>query len=258
MNLRAKLGYFLIRLGRFLPFLAVALMRPQDLIELNRQRYIRPGAIDDWGSEELVGNGLTATEQELLEGIPLKSGRALILDVGGGREAIALAHRNFEVVGLDFNPGMVATAQKNAARHGINLEGMVQEISTLEIPAESFDLMVLFAAMYSSIPTRHKRIQMLKRINRGLKHGGYFLCQFNLDPNFNLSSRAMHACRFLSLLSRGNRDYESGDVIWGSEFSHIFQSADDLRNEFIEGGFEVITLSSPESGWSGAILRKPG
>ncbi|MGA9754291.1 MAG: class I SAM-dependent methyltransferase [Desulfobaccales bacterium] len=231
-------------------------MRPKDLVELNRQRYFRPGAIDEWGKEELVADGLHPVEQEMLEGIPLKSGRVLILGVGGGREAIALARMGFEVVGLDFSPEMVAQAQKNAARHSINLKGMVQEFSSLEVPAGSFDLMVLFAAMYSSIPTRRKRIQMLTKINRGLKPGGYFLCQFQFDPKPHINYRAISARKIFARLTGGNRDYEVGDVIWGSEFSHIFQSTDDLRDEFIEAGFEVVSLNISEPGWSGAILRK--
>jgi ubiquinone/menaquinone biosynthesis C-methylase UbiE len=257
MNLRLKLGYALIRLGRLLPYLAVGLMRPKDLMELNRQRYCRPGALEDWGKEELAGDGLYPGEQEMLESIPLKSGRVLILGVGSGREAIALGRQGFEVVGLDFSPGMVAQAQKNAARQGMNLEGIVQNFSSLEVPADSFDLMVLSAAMYSSIPTCQKRIQMLRRINRGLKPGGYFFCEFQLDPQFTCNSRTIRAMHLFALLTGGNRDFEVGDIIWGSEFSHVFQTADELRSEFIQGGFEALSLHSPRGGWSRAILRKP-
>lgn len=49
------------------------------------------------------------------EKIPLKQGRVLVLCMGGGREAIALAQRGFEVVGVDFVPEVLEKARENAA-----------------------------------------------------------------------------------------------------------------------------------------------
>jgi hypothetical protein len=58
----------------------------------------------------------------------------------------------------------------------------------------------------------------------------------------------------------GNLQYEPGDRLAGdSEFIHVFSSEDEMRPEFEEGGFEVVTIqTSRESRVGGAVLRKPG
>jgi SAM-dependent methyltransferase len=169
-----------------------------------------------------------------------------------------MARMGFEVVGVDYIKDMVEKARANAARHGVAIQGLVQEISQLDVQLASFDLVVIFSAMYSSIPTRTRRVQMLKRIHDALKPGGYFLCQFILNPAIDLTRKAELARKAFALLTWGNRWFEKGDVIRGSEFLHIFLSEDELRSEFAAGGFEVLHFQSQEFGaWRGAVLQRP-
>ncbi len=178
MNLRVKLGRFFIRLGRIIESLAVVVMRPADLVDFNRLRYADRADISHWGEESLVDQGLSPAEHDLIAQLPIKNGRLLLLGLGGGRDAIALAKIGFEVVGVDFIRDSVAKAEENASRHGVPIQGLVQEFSQLEVPSASFDLALILAAMYSSIPTRERRVEMLQRIKAALKPEGYFLCQF--------------------------------------------------------------------------------
>lgn len=259
MNQRIRLGKLFIRAGSFIQSLAVVVMRPVDLVEFNRLKYASPSEVSAWGAETLAAAGLTAAEKDLFARLPIKQGRLLLLGLGGGRDAIALAKMGFDVVGVDFIPELVAQAQENAARHGVSLKGVVQEISQLEFPPASFDLGLISAAMYSCLPTRERRVAMLTRIKTALKPGGYFLCQFILDPEKPVNPRAQLARKVFAFLTRGNRWLEPGDVLKGpAEYLHIFLSPGELRSEFAAAGFAVLYFQSEEFGtWRGAVLQRP-
>jgi SAM-dependent methyltransferase len=251
----------MIRFGRLIESLAVMVMRPDDLIEFGRRNYARTHTIADWSRAELVDAGLNDQERPLLEHLPPRKGRLLLLGVGGGREAIPLAQMGFEVIGVDFIPGMVEKAKENAARHGVTITGLVQEISRLEVAASSFDVAWLSAAMYSCVPTRRRRIEMLQRVGRAIRPGGYFVCQFHWSV-FGRDSRRMNLVRrAVAFLTLGNLSYEPGDILWaGHEFIHGFLSVDEIRSEILEGGFNVAYMSLPRSERNlrgGMVLRKP-
>jgi SAM-dependent methyltransferase len=222
VKIRLRIARFQIRLGRFIESLALMLLAPDDLLELNRLRYSRREAIDFWSDQETVAWGLYPEEQELLAKVPRKSGRALVIGVGGGREAIPLAKAGFAVTGLDLFPEIVARAQENARQQGVSLEGLVQDVSGLDLPANSFELVVMFAGMYSFIPTRRRRLQLLTMINRSLEPGGYVLCSYNYNPNLRIIPRYEFIKRLVATVTGGYRDYEPGDRLHFSEFVHFF------------------------------------
>ncbi len=257
MSWRIRAARFLIRASRLIESLSAMVMRPDDLIEFGRQTYARPHRVAEWSHDDLVQEGLSPDEQILLKKLPLKQGRLLVLCVGGGREAIPLAQAGFAVTGVDFVAAMIEQAKANAEKAGLRIEGLVQEISRLDVPPESYDAVWLSAAMYSCVPTGQRRIAMLKRIRRALRPGAFFLCQFHcggepLDPRRERLKRAF------ALLTHGNFTYEPGDMLWGdSEFVHRFQSEAELRAEFIAGGFAVEDLHIVEGLTRGdAILRR--
>ena len=258
MNLRIKAGRFLLRLGSFIQTLPVVIMKPDDLIEFSRQTYNKPTKIASWGDTSLVDSGLTEDEVDLLSKIPDKKGELLLLGLGGGREAIYLAKIGFNITGIDFIPGMVKQAIKNAAHHGINITGLVQEMSALDIPHESYDVVWLSKSMYSCIPTRKKRVAMVKRIHTSLKPGGYFICQFHRDQSTQSSKKVIFLHRLIAFLTFGNFAYEPGDLLWlNIEFAHAFSSNSILRSELEEGGFNVLHIQTeidPVRG--GAVCRK--
>jgi 2-polyprenyl-3-methyl-5-hydroxy-6-metoxy-1,4-benzoquinol methylase len=258
MRPRIHFGRFLIRLGRFIQSQALMVMRPDDLVEFSRQTYAREKMVEDLGSTDLMYPVLHPDEQVLLGRLPIQGGRLLLLGVGGGREAIPLAKMGFEVTGVDFVPEMVEKARKNAARHGVKIKGLSQEISRLDVPAGAYDVVWLSAAMYSCVPTRGRRIGMLQRIGKALKPGGYFICQFRWDTS--RSARPWELVRkIVAFLTLGNLWYEKGDTLsYNIEFIHAFSHADEVRSEFAEGGFEVIHLHiAEEILLGGAVLRKP-
>ena len=203
---------------------------------------------------------LDPAEEALLEKIPVKKGRLLLLGLGGGREAIPLAKRGFAVTGIDFVPSLVEQARKNALEHGVALEGLVQDMTKARRRAGiPIDLACLFSAMYSCVPTESRRIGMLKRVLDALKAGGYFLCQFQYFSPIPGTPRAEFLRRMFAYLTLGNIHYEKGDMVWReAEFIHTFWSRDLLVSEFEQSGFEVVEVNIPRNSlWGSAILRKP-
>lgn len=250
---RVALGQFLIRLGRIISASPVAVLKPDDLMELSRRRYHGAGALKVWGSDQSVDLGLYSDEQELLEKLPLKSGRLMVLGMGGGREALALSRLGFEVAGIENNSQLVAKALDNARKRGLNLQVLEQDITQLQLPSHSFDLATLFAGMYSAIPTRRRRLKLLMDIHRILKPGGYFLCTFVIKPEIRLRAALL---KTLATFTLGNLEYEPGDMIWGSEFLHGFASLAELKSEFGEAGFSTLHFTGSDEQWTtGALLR---
>jgi len=257
MRLRVVLARGMIRLGRLIESLAAMVMRPDDLVEFGRQSYARPHIVTGWGRAGLVDPGLNDQEKSLLEHLPPRKGQLLLLGVGGGREAIPLAQIGFEVTGVDFIPEMVDKAKENARRHGVTIAGLVQEFSRLDVPDASFDIAWLSAAMYSCVPTRRRRIEMLHRIGRALRPGGYLLCQFHWRAEGRRSRKADLVRRVTAFLTRGNLSYEPGDMLWGNlEFIHGFLSEDELCSEILQGGFDIVHMSlpRPDRGMRGGVV----
>jgi SAM-dependent methyltransferase len=245
MRPRIPVAVFLTKLGRFVSSLALMVMRPDDLQEYGRRRYATARIVNYWGSDNLVTGGLTPLETTALEKTGLSGGRALVLAMGGGREAIPLARMGFAVTGLDYIPAAVEMARENAAKQGVQLDAQVGDYAALATLPGGFDLAVFTCQMYSSIPTRKRRLGLLKKIHAALKPGGWFLCGFWWNPVLSFSPRVEWLRKMFACLSLGNFWYEPGDVLGGVEFIHAFRSEAELVAEFTAGGFAVTYLHIP-------------
>ncbi len=248
----------LLRLGRFIQSASIMVMREDDLVEFGRQTYGQPQDVAAWNDDGLVSQGLNPEEVAMLQKLPFCEGRLLVVGVGGGREAIPLARMGFTVTGLDFVSEMVEAAKKNAARQGLEIEGLVQEMSELNTEPGLFALVWLSPGIYSCIPTRKRRTAMLARIHQALQPGGYCACQFIWGRKERFSRSLRFVRRTLAWVTRGNLSYEPGDMLWHNiEFVHTFASEDELRAEFEQGRFEVVYLHTRDGGTRGeALLRK--
>jgi SAM-dependent methyltransferase len=259
MKLHIALARGLIRLGAFIQKSAVMVMTSDELVEFSRQHYAKLTSIEGWNRDDVVAEGLHPEELQLLERLPPRTGQLLLLGVGGGREAISFARMGFDVTGVDFIPEMVEGAIANAARYNVQIKGLVQDIAALNVPTEAYDVVWIFAGMYSCLPSCARRVQMLRHACRALKPGGYLACQFQWDTRQQFSSKGAFLCQIITWLTMGNRSYESGDMLWGNvEFIHTFSSESDLRAEFAAGGFDVVWLHIPNNipGRGEALLQK--
>ena len=257
MKLRIALARLLIRAGNFMQSSSLMVMRPDDLVEFSRQTYAREKNVAGWSSPELLGEGLYPEEKDLLHKLPFTGGSLLLLGLGGGREAIPLARQGFKVTGVDFVPEMVEQAKQNAAACGLKIEGLVQDISRLEAEEGAFDAAWLSTAMYSSVPTRQRRIAMLRCIYKALRPGGYLVCQFHWGTDNTYSPRLERARKALAWLTRGHKAYEPGDMLLHNiEFIRGFLSAEELKDEFEAGGFEIVHLNIIEQRALGSAMLK--
>lgn len=259
MRPRVAAGRLLVRLGRFIQSLALMVMKPRDLVDFTRSAYSTPESVAGWAEDGLVDAGLAADEASLLENVPVREGELLLLGAGGGREAVPLASMGFRVTGVEIVPELAARAEDNLRRRGQTIKMLVQDMCRLDLPESSFDVAWLTSGgCYSSVPTRRLRLDVLGRIRRSLKPGGYFLCQFLVSDERESRRAAESFRRFLARLTLGNLSYEPGDrLLNGLEFAHYFSGADEIRSELEAGGFRILHLSLPAAGsLGGAVLKK--
>ncbi|MHB8094432.1 MAG: class I SAM-dependent methyltransferase [Candidatus Aminicenantales bacterium] len=256
------MGKALIRTGYFFQSLALVVMKPRDLVEFTRMTYSTDEDIEGWSDKTLIDSGLNADEEAMWENVRPKEGRVLVLGVGGGREAIALAKRGFQVTGIDFIPGMVDNALANARMRGVKIEGLVQDINALDVPARSFDIVWITSGLYSLVPTRRRRIALLNKISAALRGDGYCICGFFRSGEGRQSTIGAVLKKIVQYLTLGNFDFEKGDFLLSNiEFAHGFSSEEEIRGEFEAAGFATVCLSfSSERARGGAVLKfaKPG
>lgn len=258
MSGRVSLARGLLRLGAFVQSLAVVVMKPDDLTEFSRQTYVRPHNVEAWAEDAIVDSGLSDYERELIAAAPATGGDLLLLGVGGGREAIPLARMGYRVTGVDYVTEMVERARENAARRGVSIQGLVQEISQLDVPAGTYDVVWLSRSMYSCVPARARRVGMVRRIAQALKPGGLFLCQFQWHADGPRRGKGEWIRRAIAICSFGNQAYEAGDTLWANvEFVHEFASEEAIRSELEEGGLSVVNLrTDPAVSRGHAVCQK--
>lgn len=255
MRLRPYIGLGLIRGANLLKSLVVALLTPDDLIEFNKMCYSRAAEVNAWGQENCVAAGLRDWEEQMVAQIPPGSRRWLVLGSGGGRETIALAQKGFTVTGVDFVDAMVRKARENAQKAAVAARFECQEIGTLDLAEAAFDVVLLSSWLYSTIPSRERRVQVLRKLGNVLATGGTVLCSFLMRPGTDRGwLYFLH--RVIALFTLGNLHYQPGDAILRDrEFVHFF-AEDEIRAEATEAGFlveELRVFPRADSGY--AILR---
>jgi SAM-dependent methyltransferase len=258
MRSKVAVARFLIRFGRFIQSLAIMVMRTNDLIEFGRRTYAKPESVGIWGRDNLIDSALTPDEINVLDRVPVSHGRLLLLGVGGGREAVALGQKGFDVTGVDFIPQLVAKARENCARRNLRFTGLVQEISMIDVPTASFDVVWLGDGMYSTVPTSRRRVEMLKRIRSALKDEGYCICQFFWRRGKGVPHAVELLRKCFGFLTWGNIHYEDGDTLFqNTEFIHEFSSEQTLKDEFKKGGFMVEYFHLSKEWMRGGAILKP-
>jgi SAM-dependent methyltransferase len=249
------------RLRRPLDVLRAALLSTREKDEDRARLYARSAIQEFTALEENVRSGLTLLEEVLLLRHPLPPGKALVLGCGPGRECLVLARRGFTVTGLDREPGMLERARALAAEAGLPVRYVAGEASALELPGESFDLVVVFSGLYNMLLPRARRVRMLAAARAHLVPGGHVLVTFlsayrrpGEDP-----PRGKH------LLEAMNPDHERGDFYLLNEAVHLFPRGEDVADEAREAGLETVELFRDQRAYdrsSGqargyAVLRLP-
>jgi SAM-dependent methyltransferase len=100
--------------------------------------------------------------------------RALEYGTGTGPGACFLAHRGFQVDGIDIAPTALALARKYAAERDLKIHYEVQDICCLHSPPKVYDLVVDNFCL-QRIVTDDRRRQALAVVRSVLKPHGYYV-----------------------------------------------------------------------------------
>lgn len=207
---------------------------------------------------------LDEQEQHLVKHYMQRKGRVLNIGCGAGREAFAFAELGFQVVGIDVAPRMIEAARCIAASRGQNIRFEVKSAANLDYLPHSFDYVFMSEGVYSLIPTRDLRIDVLRNIGKMLHpYGTLFFSPLYRRPNVLSRVCLYNAFRRIAkrLLSRQLHS-EPGDTLvryvsHASKAStlcymHLFTDGSEVWNEVLSAG-----LDGFEDQQSGYWVAKP-
>jgi tellurite methyltransferase len=160
----------------------------------------------------------------------LRKGLALDVAMGGGRNAIYLATRGYDVDGVDVNPQCVAQARCSARKLGAPIRAMIGNVEdgTYIIPIETYDLITVFNFLHRPL---------FKDLADGLVPGGTLVYQtFTVEQ------------------AKFGKPKDPAHLLEPGELKRVFAGWEHLAyREFVgparDGGLRAI---------AGIVARKPG
>jgi SAM-dependent methyltransferase len=229
----------MVTAARALEFFSVAIPRPDEFVACTRRSYTDPRWVAGLVKHSEIG--LHPHEEALLDKFAPRAGVALVLGCGAGREAIALAKRGWQVVGVDFVQALIDAARARAVQAGVHVDWRCQDIARDLVVDRAFDVVCFFGLVYHLIPDRRRRVRLLTVCRQHLTRAGICLLPF-AEP-LAASDRVRRAHRWrrrLAWLVRGNLDCELGDRWQGGHlFFHSFTTREELIDEIAVAGFQV-------------------
>jgi 2-polyprenyl-3-methyl-5-hydroxy-6-metoxy-1,4-benzoquinol methylase len=105
------------------------------------------------------------------EAASLPPGRALDLACGEGRNAVWLAQRGWEVIGVDFSQAGLAKAQRLASERGVHTEWIAADLLDYRPAPRAFDLVLI---CYLQLPA-DQRAQVVHAAADGVAPAGTLL-----------------------------------------------------------------------------------
>ncbi|MFH1290462.1 MAG: methyltransferase domain-containing protein [Nanoarchaeota archaeon] len=109
----------------------------------------------------------------------VKSGRALDLGVGEGRDAVFLAKKGFDVTGLDISETGIRHFLELAKKEKVNVTGTVEDIAKFEFE-ENYDLLISLSTF--QFIERKEILKVIARMKEHTKEAGInVITAFNED-----------------------------------------------------------------------------
>ena len=103
----------------------------------------------------------------------LKKGKALVLAMGEGRNAVYLAQNGFDVTGVDISDVAIEKCKKLAAERGTTVNAVVSDLTSYDMGKAQYDLITNFYYYDKSL---------IPKVIDALKPGGMFILeQFSID-----------------------------------------------------------------------------
>jgi SAM-dependent methyltransferase len=107
-------------------------------------------------------------------GLLPKSGKALAIADGEGRNGVWLAEQGIDVLSVDFSPTALAKAQALARRRGVTVRTMQADIIAWDWPSAEFDVVV---GIFFQFVGPSERARIFAGIRKALKPGGLLLLE---------------------------------------------------------------------------------
>ena len=97
--------------------------------------------------------------KEIFEGHswPPPKGRALDIAAGKGRNAIFLAERGFQVVGIDISPVALDMARRAGKEKSLTIDWQEGDLERIELPTSRYDLVLTFNYLERSLVPQIKK-----------------------------------------------------------------------------------------------------
>jgi 2-polyprenyl-3-methyl-5-hydroxy-6-metoxy-1,4-benzoquinol methylase len=121
----------------------------------------------------------------------LHRGKALVLAMEEGRDAVFLASHGFDVTGIDFSDEAIRKAKRLARKHAVQIHVVNANLNTYEIEPAAYDVIVVM---------RFYRKRLLAEIRKGLKPGGLIVWESHTSE---FKQPSMHASAPDRLLGPG-------------------------------------------------------
>ncbi|MHC4268620.1 MAG: class I SAM-dependent methyltransferase [Planctomycetota bacterium] len=103
----------------------------------------------------------------------LVKGKALVLAMGEGRNAVFLARNGFDVDGCDVSDKAIEKSKILARENGVTLNAFVADLEEYKIPANRYDLITCFY---------YTQIDLIPQIKEGLRKGGMVMFEtYSID-----------------------------------------------------------------------------
>jgi SAM-dependent methyltransferase len=134
-------------------------MSRDDQIRWDRQHGAAPGP--DAPSSFLAEIFASATHA-------IAAGRALDLACGKGRNALFLAERGFDVLGIDVSDVALGEARTRAREKSLAIAWQQADLEQIRLPQNSFDLVINFNYLQRSL---------MPQLKAAIKNAGYVICE---------------------------------------------------------------------------------
>ena len=237
----------------------LGVLTPADLDNVDDTFYVgdrldRQSPIDYTGGE-YNRQGLFTWEGRAIDEHFSGLGSLALMAAGGGREVLALARKGFRVDAWECQPRFVTAA--NALLVAEGFEPTVVYARRNEVPpaVRRCDGAVVGWGAYSLIPTRDRRIAVLRELRARLEPGApilvSFLTRHPSDPQFRVVAALANTVRFVLRRDR----VEVGDVLQPN-FLHLFVE-DELDEELAAGGFQMLSFAQEPYGHAVAVAVEP-
>jgi SAM-dependent methyltransferase len=141
-----------------------------------------------------------------------KSGSALSIADGEGRNGVFLAEHGLDVLSVDFSPSAQEKARKLAAERGVSIRTEQADIINWHWPEAAYDVVVAIFFQFVDPPERDK---IFAGIKRTLKPGGLLLLEGYRPEHIKYESggpRQPERCYTRALLENAFKDFASLDI----------------------------------------------